>query len=73
MRDAIGSSYRTRLRVCARTDFADGFAVRHVVRDDLAKFREVPAVPLAAAHDVVIQLLVQVIQESYKHKEKPVQ
>lgn len=73
MRDAIGSSYRTRLRVCARTDLADGLAVRHVVRDDLAELGEVPAVPLAAAHDVVIQLLVQVIQESYKHKEKPVQ
>lgn len=66
-------SYRTRLRARGRTDLADGLAVHQVVRDDLAEFREVPAVPLAAAHDVIIQLLVQVVQESCERKEKPFQ
>jgi len=34
-----------------------------VVHDDLSHFGKMPAVPLAAAHDVIVQLLVQVVQQ----------
>lgn len=51
---------------CSRTDLADGLAVRQVVRDDLAELGEMPAIPLTTAHDVVVQLLIQVIQEGCK-------
>lgn len=43
------------------TNLADALAVGQVVCDDLAQLWEVPAVPLPAAHDVVIQLLIQVV------------
>lgn len=46
------------------TDFADGFAVGQIIRDDLPQLREVPAVPLSAAHNVVVELFVQVVQKS---------
>lgn len=36
------------------TNFADAFAVRQVVCDDFSQLREVPAVPLSAAHYVII-------------------
>lgn len=48
------------------TDFADGLAVRQIVRDNLSQLREVPPVPLSAAHDVIVELLVQVIQKRWK-------
>lgn len=52
------------------TNFADSFAVSQVVCDDFSQLREVPAVPLSAAHNVVIELLIQVIQKSLRDKEK---
>lgn len=61
IRDFI--SVQRELVACSRTDLADGLAVRQVVRDDLAELGEMPAIPLTTAHDVVVQLLIQVIQE----------
>lgn len=46
------------------TNFADSFAVRQVVSDNFSQLWKVPAIPLPAAHDVVVKLLIQVIQES---------
>lgn len=50
------------------TNFADGFAVSQVVCDDFPQLGKVPAVPLPAAHDVVVELLVQVIKERWREK-----
>lgn len=46
------------------TNFVDRFAVNQVICDDFSQLRKVPAVPLPAAHNVVVELLVQVVQES---------
>lgn len=54
-----------KLKWSIHTDLADTFAVGQVVCDDLAQFREVPAVPLSTAHDIVVQFFVQVIQETW--------
>lgn len=54
------------------TDLADRFAVRQVVCDDFSQFRKVPAVPLPAAHNVVVELLIQVIQKSWRKGEKKI-
>ena len=43
-----------RLNAGALTDDSDSPSVGQVVRDDLAKLREVPAIPLPATHVVVI-------------------
>lgn len=45
------------------TDFADSFAVSQVVCDDFSQLWKMPAVPLSAAHNVVVELLIQVIQK----------
>ena len=47
------------------TYFLNRFAVGQVVCDDLSQLGEVPAVPLSAPHDVVVELLVQVVQEGW--------
>lgn len=49
---------------------ADSFAVGQVVSDDFSQLRKVPAVPLSAAHDVVVKLLIQVIQKSWGDNRK---
>lgn len=46
----------------ARTDHFDGFRERRVILHDFAELGEMPAVPLAAAHHVVVQLLVEVVE-----------
>ena len=46
-------------------DLLDRLAVGDVVLDELGELGKVPAVPLLAAHDVVVQLLVQVVQQGY--------
>lgn len=48
------------------TDLTDALAVRQVICDDLAEFWEVPAVPFPTAHDVVIELFIQIIQQGCK-------
>lgn len=45
------------------TNPADTFAVSQVVCNDFSQLRKVPAVPLSAAHNVVVELLIQVIQK----------
>lgn len=49
------------VQVSLITDFAHGFAVSQVVCDHFSQLREVPAIPLSAAHDVVVELFVQII------------
>ena len=50
--------------VFVQTYLADTLAVCQVVGDDFSQLWEVPAVPLSAAHDVVVQFFIQVIQQS---------
>lgn len=52
------------------TNLVDTLAVRNVICDDLAKLWEVPAVPFPAAHYVVIELLIQIIQQSCRWAEE---
>lgn len=46
------------------TNFANSLAVGQVICDDLSELWKMPAIPLPAAHDVVVQLFIQVIQKS---------
>ena len=61
---------RKMMRQWCFTDFADSFAVGQVVCDDFSQFGKVPAVPFSAAHNVVVELLIQVVQKSWDGKEK---
>ena len=45
------------------THVSDGLDEGEVVGDDLSKLGEVPAVPLACPHHVVVQLLVEVVEQ----------
>lgn len=54
----------------ALTNNSDSLDKNYVICDDLAKFWEVPAIPFSTPHDVVVQLLVQIIQKTnglYNH------
>ena len=48
-----------------RTHFLDGTNVSHVVSDDLSKLGKVPAEPLLATHDVIVQLLVEIVEKRH--------
>ena len=48
----------------------DGLGVGEVVGDDLAHFGEVPAVPFAHSHDVVVQFFVQIVEERDRLKKR---
>lgn len=43
------------------TNFADRFAISQVICDDFSQLWKVPAVPFPAAHNVVVELLIQVV------------
>jgi hypothetical protein len=54
----------------ALTNNSDSLDKSYVICDDLAELWEVPTIPFPTPHDVVVQLLVQIIQETnslYNH------
>lgn len=57
----IITSFRATERQIILTNFADRFAISQVVGDDFSQLWKVPAVPLPAAHNVVVELLIQVV------------
>ena len=48
------------------TNSLNSSGIGEVISDNLAELWKVPTVPLPAAHVVVVQLLVQVIQQCYR-------
>ena len=52
------------------TDGFHGASVGEIVSHDLAELGKVPTVPFPAAHVVVVQLLIQVIQQSCQDQKK---
>lgn len=53
------------LQVVAVSNDANGAAEGEVVGDDLDEFREVVSVPLAGAHGVNVQILIEIVEESF--------
>lgn len=52
------------LDVRTHTNEDDSLSVSTIVRDDLAELREVPRVPFAQSHCIIVQLLVEVLEQA---------